>query len=102
MKTLAHGLLGAFALATVSLSATAAEAQMHCDLRDNAISQLETKFDEHVTGRGLTRDGQAMVELLTSENGSWSVVATDTQGRTCLMATGEDWTDIKLLVGDPV
>ena len=101
MKRFAHGLMGLLAIAVVSLPASA-DAQMRCDLRDNAISELETKFDEQVVGRGLTRGGQSMVEILVSEAGSWSVVVTDTRGRTCLIATGEDWTDIKILAGDPV
>jgi len=102
MKTFANSLMGLLAIAVVSLSAVSAEAQMRCDLRDNAITQLETKFDEHIVGRGLTRDGQAMVEVLVSDGGSWSVIVTDTDGRTCLMATGEDWSEVKMLVGDPI
>ena len=101
MRSFANGLIGLLALATVSLSAASADAQMKCDLRDNALTQLESKFDEHVVGRGLTRGGQSMVELLVSETGSWSVIVTDTRGRTCLMDTGQDWSDIKMLVGDP-
>ena len=101
MKSLANGLMGLFALTVLSLSAAPAEAQMKCDLRDNALSHLETQFDEQVVGRGLTRDGRAMVELLLSETGSWSVLVTDVRGRTCLIATGEDWSEIQLLVGDP-
>jgi len=102
MKNLAHSLMGLLAIAVVSLSAMPAQAQMKCDLRDNAITQLETQFDEHVIGRGLTKNGQAMVEVLVSDAGSWSVIVTDTNGRTCLMATGEDWSAIQMLVGDPV
>ncbi len=102
MKTIANSLMGLLAIAVVSLSAASAEAQMMCDLRENAITQLETKFDEHVIGRGLTRDGRAMVEIFVSDAGSWSVVVTDTHGRTCLMAAGEDWSAIQMLVGDPV
>ena len=102
MRTFANSLMGLLAIAVASLSAASAEAQMKCDLRDNAITQLETKFNEQIIGRGLTKDGQAMVEILVSDAGSWSVVVTDTYGRTCLMATGEDWSAIQLLVGDPV
>jgi hypothetical protein len=102
MIRLAHGLMGLLAIAIISLSGASAEAQMKCDLRDNAISHLAEKFDEHVVGRGLTRGGRSMVEILVSESGSWSALVTDTNGRTCLMATGEDWTEIQLLVGDPV
>lgn len=102
MRHLANSLIGLLAIAVVSFSATAADAQMKCDLRDNALTQLETQFDERVVGRGLTRDQRGMVELLTSEDGSWSVIVTDVRGRTCLLATGQDWSAVQLLVGDPV
>ncbi len=102
MKTLANSLMGLLVIAVVSLSAVSAEAQMKCDLRDNALTQLETKFEQQVVGRGLTRDGQAMFDVLVSDAGSWSVIVTDTRGRTCLMASGEDWSAIQMLVGDPV
>ena len=102
MRHIANSLFGLLAVAVVSFSATAASAQMKCDLRDNALTQLETQFDERVVGRGLTRDQRSMVELLTSDDGSWSVIVTDTLGRTCLLATGRDWSAVQLLVGDPV
>ena len=102
MKHLANGLFGLLAVAVVSLTAASAEAQMKCELRDKALTQLETQYDERVVGRGLTTDHRAMVELLTSEDGSWSVVVTDTRGRTCLLATGQDWSAVQLVVGDPV
>ncbi len=102
MRHLTNGLFGLFAIAVVSLTAASAEAQMKCELRDKALSQLEMQHDERVVGRGLTTDQRGMVELLTSEDGSWSVVVTDTRGRTCLLATGQDWSAVRMLVGDPV
>ncbi len=35
------------------------------------------------------------------DTGSWTVVVTDTQGRSCLVVNGESWTQVPLLVGDP-
>ncbi|MEE8203684.1 MAG: hypothetical protein V3R74_08015 [Alphaproteobacteria bacterium] len=92
----------AFAFAAVLLLSTAgAEAQQLCTVRDEALSQLEGKFDEQVVGRGLVESGRAIVELFVSENATWTVVVTDTTGRSCIVASGMDWMRTPLLVGDP-
>ncbi len=83
------------------LSATAGNAQQACGLRDAAVSQLESRYNERVVGRGLAKEGRAMIELFVGDAGSWTVVVTDTQGRSCLVANGESWTQVPLLVGDP-
>ena len=83
------------------LSATAGNAQQACVLRDAAVSQLESRYNERVVGRGLVKEGRAMIELFVGDAGTWTVVVTDTQGRSCLVANGESWTQVPLLVGDP-
>lgn len=82
------------------LFATAGNAQQACGLREAAVSQLES-HNERVVGRGLAKEGRAMIELFVGDTGSWTVVVTDTQGRSCLVANGESWTQVPLLVGDP-
>lgn len=83
------------------LSATVANAQRLCVLRDAAVAKLEGQYKEQVVGRGLAKGGRAMVELFVSNTGSWTVVVTDVNGRSCIVATGESWTPAPLLVGDP-
>ena len=67
---------------------------------DKAI-QLEKQFRELVSGRGLAANGKRMIELLVSEKGSWTVLISDSNGRSCVMAGGENWQGVKVLVGDP-
>ncbi len=78
-----------------------ANAQELCLLRADAVTQLNGKYKEQVVGRGLVEDGRAMFELFVSESGTWTVVVTDTKGRSCLVGGGEGWTRLPLLVGDP-
>lgn len=80
---------GAFAAATGS-----AQAQELCLIRDDALEQLTKQYGEEISGRGLTGDGRAMVELLTGQNGSWTIVITDVNGRSCVIGSGEAWTAI--------
>ncbi len=83
------------------LSATSANAQQVCASRDRAVVQLEKQFEENVSGRGLTLNGKKMFELFISEKGSWTMLISDPQGRSCIVASGEYWQGITALIGDP-
>ena len=71
---------------------TEARAQEACVVRAEAVAQLDKKFGEAVAARGLAQDGKAMVELFANPNGSWTIVATNVNGRSCIVASGEIWT----------
>ena len=88
-------------LVVLFLSVSAANAQQVCVVRDTAVTQLESQFDEQIVGRGLIDNGKAMVELFVSGTGTWTVVVTDIKGRSCIVASGMSWTRTPLLVGDP-
>ncbi len=72
-----------------------------CVPREEAALQLEEKFEEKVIGRGLTPNGQAMFEVFVSEAGTWTVLASDPNGRSCVIAAGEAWQPMPSLMGDP-
>ena len=90
-------------IATVSLliSTGAATAEQVCAPRDRAVNQLEKQFQENVSGRGLTVNGMRMIELFVSEAGSWTVLASDPAGLSCIIASGESWQGTTKLVGEP-
>ena len=78
-----------------------ASAQRVCTSHEAATTQLEKQVNERVAGRGLANRGKAMIELFVSEKGSWTVVISDPKGRSCVLATGDNWQQVPLLVGDP-
>ncbi len=78
----------------VALTALPAHAQTACFTRDQAIENLKTSSGEEVEARGLSNDGKVMFELLTSENGSWTLLMTHADGKTCLVGSGQSWTAI--------
>ena len=90
-------------IATVSLliSAGSATAEQVCAPRDHAVSQLEKQFQENVSGRGLTVNGRQMIELFVSETGSWTVLASDPAGFSCVIVSGESWQGTATLIGEP-
>ncbi len=101
MKPASQVLRAIAAASALLLSAQSANAQQVCAPHEKAALHIEEKFDEQVVGRGLTPDGKAMVELFVSESGSWTVLISDPSGRSCVVAGGESWQRIPLLVGDP-
>ncbi|WP_157016560.1 hypothetical protein [Mesorhizobium xinjiangense] len=74
---------------------TAAEAQRGpCTTRTEVVSWLDERFDERPAGFGLIGD-QAVLELFKSADGTWTVIVTDRNKRTCLVAAGDSWVDIE-------
>ncbi len=101
MKTL-HRALAILGFIGTTLSSTGlASAQQACVTHEAATKQLEQQFDERVVGRGLANTGKAMFELFVSEKGSWTVVVSEPNGRSCILASGESWQQQSLLIGDP-
>ncbi len=101
MKLASQVLSAIVIAAALLLLAQPANAQQVCAPHEKAALHIEKKFDEQVVGRGLTPNGKAMVELFVSESGSWTVLVSDPSGRSCVVAIGESWQHIPLLVGDP-
>ena len=91
-RTLSHVLAAlaaiSFVLLLLSAAIRPAAAVEACVLHDVALQQLSKGYSEQVAGRGLTADGQKMIELLTSEGGSWTLIITDVHGRSCMLASG--------------
>lgn len=101
MKSAKHILKAGSAAFVLLLSAQAANAQQACAVRNEAVVQLERQFDEQVAGRGLAANGQRMLELFVSETGSWTLLVSDPNGRSCVVASGEAWQGQVLALGDP-
>jgi hypothetical protein len=84
-------MFGLLMLATLFiLMGQAASAQQNCAPRDLVAERLNDHYGEAVQSRGLTEDGQALVETwANTESGSWTVTVTNTQGVTCLVVSGQ-------------
>jgi len=66
------------------------QAQPVCDERQVVVNKLERSYGEQPTFVGLSADG-GLVEVLTSKEGSWTVILSTPDGQSCLMAAGEAW-----------
>jgi hypothetical protein len=61
-----------------------------CGQRDAVITQLAQEFAEKPVAVGMAGNG-AVVELLTSAAGSWTLLMNFPNGTACVMSTGESW-----------
>ena len=77
------------------MAATAPPAlAMNCAARDMVVERLESMYSEALTAGGLqsSRTATAMVEVWTSpESGTFTVIVTNPQGVSCVVAAGTDW-----------
>lgn len=72
------------------LAASPALAQSVCSTRTEFIDQLAHRFAENPVAMGLASNG-GVVEVLASEKGSWTLLVTMPDGRSCVIAAGENW-----------
>lgn len=68
--------------------------QSVCGNRDEIISRLKNGYQESTTGIGLSTNG-GVIELYTSERGSFTLMVTQPNGVSCLIAAGDNWETIK-------
>lgn len=84
----------ALLLATPIASNRADARAANCLDRDKVVSTLAKKYKETRRAFGLQSNMQVL-ELYASENGSWTAVVTTPDGTSCVVASGEAWTEPK-------
>ncbi len=80
-------LLGA---AFVALHAVPSSAHTVCGEHAKFVDMLGVTYAEKAVAIGLTSIG-AVIEVLTSPTGTWSILLTYPTSVTCMVATGEKW-----------
>ena len=88
MSWLRNGLI-ALALA----APTTIQAQTACADRDDLVANLETRYGEAFAGGGLQNAQQIVEVWFSEEQGTWTVLMTRADGRSCIMASGTNWRD---------
>jgi hypothetical protein len=69
-----------------------------CSARDTIVGELEEHFQESVTAVGMV-DDNAMVEIFVSDSGTWTILATGTDGNSCVISAGEGWESLQTVRG---
>ncbi|MGX9143115.1 hypothetical protein [Mesorhizobium sp. 128a] len=74
----------------LALSTLSAQAQFICGGHSDLVAGLAQAFQQKQIGYGVVGEA-AIVEIYVSANGTWSMLVTDVQGRSCIFATGDGW-----------
>src|SRR5262245_26133870 len=91
----ASGMSGALLLAAALAMPSAAIAAPSCAPRTELLKQLSARCSEAPVAVGLASNG-AFIELLTSGSGAtWTLIVSQPNGASCLVAAGESWQDLK-------
>ena len=82
--------------------ATQAQAQVACGERTAMLDKLSSSYGETRQSRGLSGTA-AIVEIFASDaTGTWSILQTTPDGKTCIVAAGDNFQDFPAAIkGDP-
>lgn len=64
---------------------------MACAPRADVLAGLRGRFSEDPVAIGLSNAGGVVEVLASADGATWTLIVTDPQGVTCLMAAGEFW-----------
>lgn len=99
--TLLIASLATLAVGTVMPVPQAEAAPAVCKQRSEIIKILDRKFSEKQAAYGLQSD-RRVLEVYASANGSWTAILTLPSGRSCVVASGEAWTQLPPIpIGEP-
>lgn len=75
-----------------------AQAQENCAAREAVIEYLSDRYREAPVAMGMTNGGEVL-EILTSADGaSWTILVTSSDGRSCMVAAGDNWRSAPLAI----
>ena len=86
-KRLVHS---AFVFGMVAL-APPALAQTYCAARDDIVASLGETYSEAPAAGGLISERRLLEIWAAPQTGTWTVLMTDAQGQSCILASGTDW-----------
>ena len=90
MRRYTTALLTALILLGAGLVAPAASAQPVCGSHNAVSDNLKKAYSEAPVSMGLTT-GVGIIEVFASDEGTWTMVITQPNGVSCLIAVGQDW-----------
>ncbi len=88
--TAVAGFLLVSAAPAVSTDPAPAVSTDFCGTRADIVKSLAEQFSESPTAVGMI-NGNAVIEVFASDDGSWTILATSTDGNSCVLSAGEGW-----------
>ncbi|MDF1599182.1 hypothetical protein PZ895_05245 [Mesorhizobium sp. YIM 152430] len=69
-----------------------------CSDHASVVAALAETFQEKQFAFGVIGH-MAIMEIFVSESGSWTILVTDVQGKSCIIAAGENWETTSEIAG---
>jgi hypothetical protein len=95
MRLRTTAIQAALVIASLLIAPTAL-AQPVCGSHKMVAENLQKTYAETLVSMGVTVGG-AVVEVYASPDGTWTLVITQPNGVTCLIAAGKDWENLPKL-----
>lgn len=78
----------------VGLAACNAFGAEECAPRPQLLDMLAKQYGEASVARTTNNAGNLLIELYrTADGATWSLIGTNRDGKSCILAAGKDWTD---------
>lgn len=88
-------------LTALTLPLPAMANSMACSEREDVLAQLGNKYKEAPVALGLANNG-GLIEVLTSgDGGTWTIILSMPNGKSCLLAAGESWQAVERVAEGP-
>ncbi len=107
MNTVSWILAASFAAAAL-LGPVGAHAQtksqtLLCDQRASIIGHMAEEYREAPVAIGVTSTGSIVEVLTTGDGGTWTIIVSNPNGTSCLIAAGEGWRALRfnITAADP-
>lgn len=81
----------AMTAAALLLLSLPVQAQSYCAEREVVVERLSGGFGEGLAAGGLRSESQVLEVWAAPDTGTWTVLITQTDGQTCVMASGTNW-----------
>ena len=86
-------------MASFAPSAVLAEDNANlCGQRVEIVSKLSEHYKEQPQAVGMV-DQNAVLEVFVSNNGTWTIIATGTDGKSCVLSSGDGWQATNFVAG---
>ena len=86
-------ILTSLSLIAATLVPASAFAQTACAARDSVVQKLETGYGETFGGGGMQNSTRIIEVWFSEEKGTWTILMTHADGKSCIMASGTNWRD---------
>ncbi|MBE7184605.1 MAG: hypothetical protein INR68_09390 [Methylobacterium mesophilicum] len=90
MSRIALGLAAIASVGAAFLPSAAPAAENLCGARVEIVSKLSQNYKEQPSAVGMV-DKNAVLEVFVSDSGTWTIIATGTDGNSCVLSSGDGW-----------